>query len=127
MWGSLTPEQGLEVFDYTGVTLAELHEKVAPSNRILFKSENLEILELIGKTHTNSFGLWKVKIKKESDINLPRIVIVVVAKGNGKIIWDKKEKTISQSDYFFKPHKLNNITFRTENEIELLICLPPET
>jgi mannose-6-phosphate isomerase len=127
MWGPLTPEQGLEVFDYTGVTVDELYEKVAPSNRVLFQSENPEIIELIGKKHTSSFGLRRARIKNESEINLEGIALFVVAKGSGQIVWGNEEKTITQSDYFLKPYYLNKITFRTENDMELLICLPPET
>jgi mannose-6-phosphate isomerase len=95
MWGPLAPEQGLEVFDYTGVTLDELYEKVSPSNQVLFQSENMEILELIGKKHTSSFGLRKVRIKKEAKINLPGIALFVVAKGTGQIVWGNGEKTIT--------------------------------
>ena len=47
MWGPLTPEMGMEIFDYTGYTKEDLMLKVSPSNELLKDLENLNITELI--------------------------------------------------------------------------------
>lgn len=126
MWGPLSPEKGLQVFEYKGYNAKDLLKRVAPSNKILFKSSNISVVELIGPQHTNAFGLWKVTIKGNSQIKLPvEFAIVVVEKGVGTIKWSGKTKTLKPSDYFLKPAALKDLEFNTNDSLELLVCLPP--
>ncbi|MPM51591.1 hypothetical protein SDC9_98340 [bioreactor metagenome] len=128
MWGPLTPEQGLEVFDYTGYTKKELLLKISPSNELLVDSNNLKIQELIGKKHTNSFRLWSAKIKGNTEIQISNSTLIVVLKGEGYLKWNNRNRFIKKSDYFFIPDFLKSIVFQSdENELlEILICMPPE-
>lgn len=126
MWGPLSPEEGLKVFEYKGYNKNDLLARVAPSNKIIFNSTNINVVELIGPQHTNAFGLWKVTIKGPSQIKLPvEFAIVVVEHGTGTIKWSDNTKTLKQSDYFLKPAALKDLEFNTNNSLELLVCLPP--
>jgi mannose-6-phosphate isomerase len=126
MWGTLSPEQGLKVFDYKGLTEKELLKRVAPSNRILHKTDNIRIVELIGPQHTSAFGLWKVIVSGTTLIQLPtQFAIIVVEKGSGTFHWADKTKPMKQSDYLLKPANLEGLEFRTDSQLELLVCLPP--
>jgi mannose-6-phosphate isomerase len=126
MWGILQPEQGLEVFDYTGLTQKKLAEKTDPSNRVLQQSANLKITELIGPEQTNAFSLWKVLVHGKAQIPTPsEFAILVVEKGSGTIEWTGGSKPVKQSDYFLKPSDLKEMEISSNDQLELLVCLPP--
>ena len=126
MWNALPPEQALKVFDYTGLDYTSLRNKVAPSNYVIYKSDNLRIIELIGAQHTEAFGMWKVYITGTTQIKLPtEFAIIVVVKGSGKIRWSDKSIQLKQSDYFLKPAALEEFEYSTDGMLELLVCLPP--
>ncbi len=126
MWGPLSAEDGLKVFDYSGYTMKELMKKVGPSNRILTNTKNLKVTELIGPEHTSAFGLWKACVKGLTRIDLPvEFAIFIVEKGNGILKWSGNSKFVTRSNYFLKPASLRNLEFTTNDSLELLICLPP--
>jgi len=126
MWGQLTPEEGLQVFDYTGYDKADLLKKIAPTNQILYNSSKNSVIELFGSSHTKAFSLWKVNIKGTSNINLPvEFAIIVVENGAGSINWSGNTRELKRSDYFLKPASLKNMEFSTNSNLDLLVCLPP--
>jgi mannose-6-phosphate isomerase len=127
MWGILTPEQGLRVFDYTGLSEKDLLKKVAPSNKILQKTGQLTVTELIGPGHTPAFSLWKATVNGTARIKIPtEFGIMVVEKGTGTVEWPGGSKPLKQSDYFMKPSGLKEMDIRSgEQQLELLVCLPP--
>jgi mannose-6-phosphate isomerase len=126
MWGILQPEQGLEVFDYTGLSQKKLAEKTDPSNRVLFESDGLKIIELIGSGQTSAFSLWKVFIRGKVQIPIPsEFAIMVVEKGSGTIEWPGGSRPLKQSDYFLKPSDLKKMEIISNDQLELLVCLPP--
>lgn len=127
MWGPLIPEVGMEIFDYTGYTKEELILKVSPSNKLLKDSESLNITELIGHKHTDSFKLWEATIKGKTELNTPNFAIIIVLKGEGFLTCNNEKHFIKKSDYFFIPNSLKNILFQTKDSIEILICMPPDT
>jgi mannose-6-phosphate isomerase len=126
MWGSLSPDQGLQVFDYQGYSEEELLKKVTPSNRVIHNAKDISVVELIGPEHTKAFGLWRVTLKGKAQIKLPtEFAIVVVEKGTGTLKWSGGSKQIKQSDYFLKPAELKELEYCTDKGLELLVCLPP--
>jgi mannose-6-phosphate isomerase len=126
MWGILTPEQGLQVFEYLGLSEKDLLKKVAPSNKILQGTDQVTVTELIGPEHTPAFSLWKVNVKGMAQIKLPtEFAIIVVEKGSGTIEWKGGSKPLKQSDYFLKPSDLKEMEIRSNDQLELLVCLPP--
>jgi mannose-6-phosphate isomerase len=126
MWGILTPEQGLRVFEYQGLSEKDLLKKVAPSNKILLKNEQLTVTELIGPQHTPAFGLWKATVNGKCRIELPtEFAIMVVEKGSGTIKWKEGSRTVKQSDYLLKPADLKDMEISSGGSLELLVCLPP--
>lgn len=128
MWGPLTPEEGLNVFDYRGLTKDELFPKVLPSNKILLKNNDIEIQELIGDNHTDSFGLWQIQVKNESEILIAnKCSIIIIKEGKGRLKWDKNKRLLNKSDYFFKPYNLKKFIIQPEDFMEILVCLPPNS
>jgi mannose-6-phosphate isomerase len=126
MWNALSPEQALQVFDYTGVDYTILRNKVAPSNNVIYESDDLRIVELIGNQHTNAFGLWHACITGTTQIKLPtESAIIVVKKGGGTVQWSDKSIQLRQSDYFLKPAALKELECSSNETLELLLCLPP--
>ncbi len=126
MWGPLSPEKGLKVFEYKGYRRNDLLKRVAPSDRVIEYSKNLKMVELIGPIHTNAFSLLKAAITGRSPVHLPtEFAIVIVEKGSGSINWEGGTKSINQSDYFLIPASLKEFNFMTDRELELLFCLPP--
>lgn len=126
MWGPLTPEKGLQVFEYKGYSRNDLLKRVAPSGRVLESTGNLNMVELIGPVHTSAFSLLKASITGTSMVHLPtEFAIVVVEKGAGSINWKGGMKRIKQSDYFLIPASLKEFNFETDGGLELLFCLPP--
>jgi mannose-6-phosphate isomerase len=126
MWGPLTPEEGLNVFDYRGFTKSELFSKVLPSNKILIENKDIKIQELIGETHTDSFSLWRIQVKNESEIQIGnKCSIIIIKDGKGRLKWDKDERFLNRSDYFFKPYNLKKFIIKPEDFMEILVCLPP--
>jgi len=126
MWGILTPEQGLQVFEYLGLSEKDLLKKVAPSNKTLQSTDQLTVTELIGPEHTPAFRLWKATVKGTARIDLPtEFAIMVVEKGSGTIEWMGGSKPLKQSDYFLKPFDLKEMDIRSNDQLELLVCIPP--
>jgi len=126
MWGPLTPEDGLKVFDYTGYTQPELMNRVASSNYVQKQAHEIKIIELIGSGHTQAFGLWKVIVSGKTPLILPvEFAIFVIIKGEGTIYWDGSERQLKQSDCFLMPATIQHMEFASDAELEMLVCLPP--
>lgn len=126
MWGILTPEQGLKVFEYIGLSENDLRRKVAPSNKTIQSTPRVTVTELIGPGHTPAFSLWKATLNGTARIQLPtEFGIIVVEKGNGTIEWTGGSRPLQQSDYFLKPSGMKEMNIRSDDQLELLVCLPP--
>jgi mannose-6-phosphate isomerase len=128
MWGILTPEQGLQVFEYLGLSEKDLLKKVAPSNKKLLSNDQISVTELIGPVHTPAFALWKANLKGIARIQFPtEFAIVVVENGTGVIQCGHKIQSLKRSDYIMIPAGLENWEFKTDSRLDLLICMPPVT
>jgi mannose-6-phosphate isomerase len=126
MWGPLTKEQALDVFDYTAVAESSLMERLGPTNRIIYKSGAVQIKELIGERHTSAFGLLQASILGKGHIRLPReFAVIVVEEGTGTIRWSHGESNIQRGDYFLHPAGLSELEYIARDKLELLICLGP--
>ncbi|MHB9071394.1 MAG: class I mannose-6-phosphate isomerase [Sedimentisphaerales bacterium] len=126
MWGLLPPEQAIEVFDFTSQTEAELLGRVFAQHKVIAKTAELEVCEIIGKSFTDAFGLRKAIVRGTGRIELPgAFAIIVVEDGHGMIRWAGGEKNIKRGDYFLQPAALPWLEYQTGQKLDLLICLPP--
>ncbi len=127
MWGGLTEQQGLSVFDYTGQERAALLERVQPREREVLSAQEGSITELFGPTQTAAFLLWKAEIRSHMTVELPRpFGIVVVASGRGSIEWKNGRRPIERGTYFLQPGSLEGLEYRAEENMILLLAMPPE-
>ena len=130
MYGPLSPEQALEVFDYTGLTTEELTARVACPPRSEITASGGTIGEVIGSDKTDAFALWRAEISGagELTVELPRAFgVIVVADGAGAMSWPGGDRQIRRCDYFFQPAGLKSITYAASGPqgLSLILCLPP--
>ena len=129
MWGPLTPEQGLDVFDYTGLSADQMLGRVLIKESPLSAAADGRITELIGTGLTPAFAVQRAVITGTLTLALPRdFGIVVVADGQGVMSWSSGNKAIRRGDYFLVPAGCPSITCATRSgPLTLLVCLPPAT
>ena len=104
MYGPLSPEQCLDVFDYEGLTVEQLLARVACPPRTVRRELGGSIRRVIGEKLTPAFGLLRVEVKGRLTVELPRpFGIIVVAAGQGTMSWPTGQKAVGRGDYFFQP------------------------
>lgn len=128
MWGPLTPEQCMEVFDYTGLPVEELLKRIRCVPAVKQKAGGGTLSEVIGSSLTDAFALWRAEIKGTMSVKLPRAFgVVVAANGSGTMKWPGGQRAIKRGDYFFQPAGLTSIEYVAPEGLSLLLCMPPET
>jgi mannose-6-phosphate isomerase len=126
MWSLLPPEQAIDVFDFTAQTEAELLGRTFARHKVIAESAELEVCEVIGRSFTDAFGLWKATVRGSGRIELPSaFAIIVVEEGSGMIRWAGGERNIKRGDYFLQPAALPWLEYQAGEKLDLLICLPP--
>lgn len=129
MWGSLAPEQALDVFDYTGSTRQELLARVRMQDRTVRSEAGGTVSEVIGKEHTEAFGLWRAEVTGRLRLALPRAFgLVIVTGGSGTIAWDGGTRPVRRGQYFLQPAGVESIEYAADagDPLRLAIGLPPE-
>ena len=129
MWGPLAPEQGLGVFDYTGLTKDELLARVKPKEMAVLCESGGAAYEVIGKKHTEAFALWRAEATGRLRIALPRAFgLVVVTGGSGTIRWAGGSRQVRRGQYFLQPCGVDAIEYAADAgpPMTLAIGLPPE-
>lgn len=128
MYGPLRTADALDVFDYAGLTLDELHARIDCGGRSISRAAGGEVRELIGSAETDAFGLWQVQIKGDLAVQLPRAFgVVVAARGEGQMKWPGGSRAIGRGQYFFQPAGLNNIAYSAPKGLTLILALPPRS
>lgn len=128
MFGPLGAAEALEVFAYEGLTEQELLARVLCEPKVKAESPGGKVCELIGADRTDAFGLWRAEVTGQMDVALPSAFgVVVVAAGEGTMTWPGGERRISRGDYFFQPAGLESVTYRADQPLSLVLCLPPRS
>jgi len=126
MWGPLTPEQGLDVFEYAGCEQDELLTRVKMTETVVADEAGGTVSEIIGPRQTEAFCLWRAQVKGELAVPLPRgFGIVVVAAGAGSISWGGASREIRKGEYFLQPCGVESIRYVADEPLSLLLCMPP--
>ena len=129
MWGPLTREQGMDIFDYAGMTEADMLQRSLTAERVVHSSEGGRVVELIGRAQTPAFAVQRVTVSKRLNVTLPRgFGIVVVTEGEGTMRWGGRgEREIRRGQYFLQPAGMPSVEYTaTAAPLTLLLCLPPE-
>lgn len=127
MYGPLAPADAMDVFDYAGLTLDELHARIDCRPRPLAQGPGGSVSELIGPAETDAFGLCRANVRGELSVELPRrFGVVVAADGEGEMRWPGGRRTIRRGQYFFQPAGLKSITYTAPQGLSLILCLPPK-
>lgn len=126
MWGPLSTEEGLDVFEYEGLSEADLLRRVKMDPMILNRSDEGYCAEAIGSQHTDAFGLWHVEVVGRMQLELPRpFALVVCVAGEGVMSWANGSCEIQAGQYFLQPYGVPWIEYRAHGRLSLLVCLPP--
>ena len=126
MWGGLSVDQGLDVFDYAGRTEAELLTQLRGKDNILRSEPGGTIAEVIGQSQTEAFSFCQARIHGTMAVQLPReFGIIIVTGGSGTMSWPGGGRAIRRGEYFLQPFGVRSIEYSAGEELVLAICLPP--
>ena len=127
MWGPLTPEQALAVFDYTPMDREETLRRIRPTPRVVSRGPGCEAFALIGAEHTQAFAVMSMSVHGACPLTIPRSFgVIVVVQGDGELRWPAGKRRVCAGDYFLLPFSLSQGDCEvTGSDLNLLICLPP--
>lgn len=126
MWGPLSPEQGMDVFDFTGYEESELKRRVRCAEHVLLRSDEGYQAELIGSDRCEAFGLMQVEVVGRMHVTLPRdFAVVVCIGGEGRMQWAGGTREIRAGEYFLQPYGVPWVEYLAYGRLSLLFGLPP--
>lgn len=118
MWGNLTPEQGLECFNYQGFSKEEILSQLTINGKQITK----ELVSLIDEDLTDCFKVQQL-ILAAGDVfqfTFGKWQLAVVTSGYGKIEVAEKCYQIKQGDCFFVPNCCTDLKFSNSCSNDLL-------
>jgi len=125
-WGPLTPEQALRVFEPRGSSEKALLDRVRAKGDRVSADEGGEVVELIGRAHTEAFAVRRVTVTGKLKVALPRSFgIAVVTGGSGTVRWSGGKRDIRRGDYFLQPATVEQMEYTAAGPMSLVLCLPP--
>ena len=126
MWGPLVPEQGFDVFDYTGMDEPGLVKRVRAEEKLLHAERGGKLWEIIGDATTDAFAVQRAAVDGALRVTLPRpFAIVVVTAGRGRMSWRDGSRDIRRGQYFLQPAGVQWIDYTAREPLSLVLCLPP--
>lgn len=126
MWGQLTVDQGLSIFDYTGQTVEEVLKCIRVTEHVLLKSDEGMHAELVGSERTGGFSLWRIEVVGRFQIKLPRpFGLVLCTGGEGRINWADGTREFKAGEHFLQPYTVPWVEYIAFGRLALIIALPP--
>ncbi len=126
MYLTLDKETALSVFDYS-YNLQRVENECKKTPRIIYENAGCKKESLIGKEDTPCFGVERYVIMNGETEKLAAPCVYVVTEGEGTLSGDDYEKPLKKGDYFFMPMCCNNkYTVKSQSNLTLAACLPPE-
>jgi len=126
MYIGLEPDVALDVFDYE-VWGDEAVAKGKCEPRVIQKTNNYEIEELIGYEDTPCFAVQRHTIAAGGECLVHAPAVYVVTDGQGELVWEEQKRSVKKGDYFFLPYAAQGKTvLRTNSKVQTVICLPPD-
>ena len=126
MYLTLEKDVALSVFDYS-YNLEKVENKCKKTPEIIYENDGCKKESLIGKNDTPCFGVERYVINGGETEKLQAPCVYVVTEGTGKLIGENYEKELTKGDYFFMPYSCKDkYTVKSNTELTLAVCLPPE-
>lgn len=127
MYMKLPKEIALDCFDYSiyGNDCTKISKK---EPRLITENENYRKEALITKEDTPCFCVNRFYIHHTLTLETAPAIYIVV-KGKGNIEGADYQKEIQKGDYFFLPkdaERMFQIIVQENEELELVVCIPPE-
>lgn len=125
-WGPLAPEVALAVFDYTGMTVADIQHRLrlTPEPAQKFPEGILE--RLIGPKTTDCFGLDLLTVRGAVALKLtPPFHVGVVVRGTGWIEMGGDRIPVRQGQVYFMPYGVRQMTVAASPApLAMALCFP---
>ncbi len=126
MYIGLEKQTALSVFDYS-YNLDKVLKECRKSPAVIYENEGCKKECLIGKADTPCFGVERYVINNGETESLVGPCVYVVTEGEGALTGDNYEMPLKKGDYFFMPHSCNRLyTVKSQGNLTLAVCLPPE-
>ncbi len=126
MYIGLDKETALSVFDYS-YNLEKVLTACKKTPTVIYENEGCKKECLIGKADTPCFGVERYIVTGGETENLLGPCVYVVTEGEGTLTGESYEKSLKKGDYFFMPFSCNNqYKVKSQSNLTLAVCLPPE-
>lgn len=125
MYLGLTPDTALDVFDYS-VFGEEAINKGRKTPAVISNINGVKEETLISYDDTPCFAVNRYTVTNSSLTLKAKPAVYVVTKGKGEVVCGDNKTEIKKGDYFMLPYSSNNCIVETNNEIEIVACLPPK-
>ncbi len=126
MYIGLEKQTALSVFDYS-YNLDKVMSECKKAPAIIYENDGCKKECLIGKADTPCFGVERYVINGGETEKLVAPCVYVVTEGDGVLAGTDYEKLLKKGDYFFIPYSCNGkYTVKSEGNLTLAVCLPPE-
>lgn len=122
MWGPLTPEIGIECFEYKGEPVEKMLERLRMQPKTLLKNDHGILERIIGPETTDCFVVDKLTVKPGGDfVHDCTKHIAIVTAGRGKITANETDYPLSQGDRFFISEQIKSLRYEAEEKLEIYI------
>ncbi len=126
MWGPLTVEQGLSIFDYDCQSLDEVVNRIRVVEHVLLRSDEGMQAELVGSERTGSFSLLRIEAVGRFQHKLPRpFGLVLCVAGEGRINWADGTRELKGGECFLQPYTVPWIEYIAFGRLSMIVVLPP--
>ena len=124
MWGPLSPEVGLDCFDYDGAgTVDDVLDRVRLRGKMLLEGPGGIVERLVGPDVTDCFRVDRLTVEGEMDYTPGAPYhIAVVTGGAGQIQTDGHAMPVKRGDTLFLPHAVRSIRYKAgEERLQLFV------
>lgn len=125
MYIGLDCDTAIDVFDFSlwGEKAVAMGRK---EPKIISESNNVIIEEMISYKDTPCFAVERYNLKETQIVLEKKPAVYVVTAGEGTIICNGKERSVSRGDYLFLPYDSYETRLKTDSSVTVVVCLPPE-
>ncbi len=123
MWKGLSPEIGLECFDYdSAVSREQTIEKYSLQEVQISNTDAFTYYDIVNSDTTGYFKVQKVTLFKDT-VFKPNMkwYIGVVAEGKGLVKYNGRSFEVGRGSYFLAPAVIGEIEYRVESKMEIYL------
>ncbi len=115
MYIGLDKKTALECFDFKPVNNVKIEAQCITNDK------GMKIEKLIGKKHTDNFGINKITLTNGEFVLTKSAGIYIIIDGNGEITGKDYNKKLKKGDYFLLPHIARN-KYKITGKITIIEC-----